>query len=447
MHPSTRLDKHSSRSWLLISSWSGLLDHFVGGFTQPSFVLFCKLVMAWIVCPGRHTITRLYLLAEPEGDRAHDAYHRFLRGGAWHLEHLWRTTTVLLVQSMCPSGRVQVAIDDTIFRKWGRKVEGSGRYKDPMRSLGRSVVYMSGLNFVCLTLLVSTSWGTLSIALPIGERLYRKQRSTHIELATEMLTDLADWLPDREFTVVADGAYSPLARAPLTRTVVVSRARMNAEIYDPEFPLPTARRPGRPRRRGNRLPTPAAMAADPCLPWRVCRVGVRGRVLERKVFARRVLWWATCRERPLLLVIVRDPAALNRDEYLFTTDLAATPDSVVSDYANRWVIEVMHRDCKQLLAAETPQCWRDHGPERAGAMSFLVYSLVWYRFLAHGTDSSRQPWPTRAWYASKRAPAFADALAYVRRQIWLESNLAGSRRHRLPNKFDLALIDALAYAA
>ncbi|HZU16771.1 MAG TPA: hypothetical protein VFD01_09285 [Candidatus Dormibacteraeota bacterium] len=44
--------------------------------------------MAWVMCPGRHTITRLYLIAEPDGDRARDAYHRFLRAGAWSLERL-----------------------------------------------------------------------------------------------------------------------------------------------------------------------------------------------------------------------------------------------------------------------------------------------------------------------------------------------------------------------
>jgi len=34
-----------------------------------------------VVCPGRHPITRLSLLAEPDGRRTHDAYHRFLRIG------------------------------------------------------------------------------------------------------------------------------------------------------------------------------------------------------------------------------------------------------------------------------------------------------------------------------------------------------------------------------
>lgn len=445
MHPSTRLDERSNRVPTAPSFWSELLASFGDGFTRPSFAIFCKLVLAWIICPGRHTITRLYLLAEAEGEHAHDAYHRFLRDGAWNLEQLWRMVTVLLVQKLCPEGPVHLGLDDTVFRKWGRKVEGSGRYKDPLRSLGHSVVYMSGLNFVCLSLLVPTSWGTLSLALPVGLRLYRKRTSTHIQLAVEMLTALAEWLPEREFMVVADGAYSPLARTPLERTTVISRSRKNAELYDPEFPR--RRRPGRPRRRGERLPSPAEMAADPNLPWRVCRVGVRGRVMERQIFARRVLWWATSGERPLLLVIVRDPAAVNRDEYLFSTDTAADPKVVVSAYADRWLIEVMHRDCKQLLAAETPQCWRRKGPERAGAMSLLVYSLVWYRYLTQCVEEGLQPWPRRAWYRAKATPAFADALASARRQLWLGRNLTGSRADRLPHKFDAALIEALAYAA
>lgn len=445
MHPNTHLDNGSSPGDTPSSSWSELLASFVDGFTKPSFAIFCKLVLAWIICPGRHTITRLYLLAEAEGEHAHDAYHRFLRDGTWNFEHLWRMVTVLLVQKLCPQGPVPLALDDTVFRKWGRKVEGSGRYKDPLRSWGGSVVYMSGLNFVCLTLLVCTRWGTLKLALPVGQRLYRKQASTHIKLAVEMLTAVAEWLPEREFVVVADGAYSPLARTRLERTTVISRSRKNAELYDPDFPH--QRRPGRPRRRGDRLPSPAEMAADPKLPWRVCPLRVRGRVLERQIFARRVLWWATCGQRPLLLVIVRDPSGVNRDEYLFSTDVVADPKAVVSAYADRWLVEVMHRDCKQLLAAESPQSWCRQGPERAGAMSFLVYSLVWFRYLTPCEEGSTQPWSVRAWYPNKTVPAFADALASARRHLWLGRNLMGSRDDRLPHKFDAALIEALAYAA
>ena len=61
------------------------------------------------------------------------------------MEQLWRKLTIALVDSLCPNGRLHLAVDDTIFQKWGRKVEGSGRYKDPVRSSGRDVVFVTGL--------------------------------------------------------------------------------------------------------------------------------------------------------------------------------------------------------------------------------------------------------------------------------------------------------------
>lgn len=188
MHPSTRYGKVlvesvSQPTSLSISSWLSMLSDFAHCFTRPSFGIFWKLIIAWVICPGRHTITRLYLLAEPDGSRAHDAYHRFLRVAAWSLEQLWRTLAVVLVEGLCPKGRLQLAVDDTIFQRWGRKVEGSGRYKDPVRSTGRDVVFVTGLNFVSVALLVRPPWSGMPLALPLCVRLYRKQGPTHIELA------------------------------------------------------------------------------------------------------------------------------------------------------------------------------------------------------------------------------------------------------------------------
>lgn len=65
--------------------------------------IFWKLIVAWVIGPGRHPITRLYSIAEPDGRRAHDTYHRFLRLGAWSLERLWRTLALLVV---APSARM-----------------------------------------------------------------------------------------------------------------------------------------------------------------------------------------------------------------------------------------------------------------------------------------------------------------------------------------------------
>jgi len=56
-------------------AWERLLSRFADLFTRPSTGLFCTLVTGWALCPGRRTVTRMISLADPQGRRAHDAYH------------------------------------------------------------------------------------------------------------------------------------------------------------------------------------------------------------------------------------------------------------------------------------------------------------------------------------------------------------------------------------
>lgn len=86
----------------------GTWDAFLGGcvmvFTQPSFILFQTLVSAWVLCPGRRTVTRMIGVADPEGEHAHDAYPRFLRAGVWTMAELWQVLVGLLVTRLAPAG-------------------------------------------------------------------------------------------------------------------------------------------------------------------------------------------------------------------------------------------------------------------------------------------------------------------------------------------------------
>jgi hypothetical protein len=52
-----------------VQSWLDLLSFFAPAFTAPTFALFLQLASAWVLCPGRHTLTRLYSLAEPKPAR------------------------------------------------------------------------------------------------------------------------------------------------------------------------------------------------------------------------------------------------------------------------------------------------------------------------------------------------------------------------------------------
>jgi hypothetical protein len=60
------------------AEWKALLRACAAVFTRPSCLLFWTLVSAWVLCPGRRTVTRMIGVADPDGTHAHDAYHRFL---------------------------------------------------------------------------------------------------------------------------------------------------------------------------------------------------------------------------------------------------------------------------------------------------------------------------------------------------------------------------------
>ena len=355
--------------------------------------------------------------ADPERQRPHDAFHYFFRDAAWMAWRLWRSQTIPLVAALCPSSHpLLLLVDDSLVHKSGRKVEGVGVCRDPIRSTAHKVVYALGLNVVLLCVCVRVPYLRQPIALPVHCRIYEKGGPSHVALAAAMLHDLAAWLPDHRFRLVGDGAYASLAKLGLPRTAVISRLRRDAALYDRPAPRQPGQR-GRPRKKGDRLPAPPDLAAQAAPEqWQTVDVRIRARTAQRLLLTRVVLWYEVTADLPLLLVIVRDPARHEHDDFFFTTDIAADPADVASDYNDRWTIEVVFHDTKQLLTPQHPQSWRRSGPARAVAVGFWLHTAVWLWFLR--TCAAKPAWPNRPWYASKCSPSFADALAALRAALW-----------------------------
>jgi len=424
-------------------AWELGLLVFAEVFTRPSFELFRELVSAWVLASGRRTVTGMIRALAPGGRRAHDAYHRFLRAGAWTLAPLWRLLLAQLVAQVSLRGPLQLNLDDTLFHKSGRKIEGAGVFRDAVRSGPSAVVYARGLNLVALALHVHPPWGGEPLGLPINVRLYRKGGPSHLDLAEEMIGQVADWFPGCSFVLACDGAYASLAGRRLPRTRVVSRMRRDAALYA----LPPRRRkrgPGRPRKRGQRLPDPRHLACRR-KGWVRARVDERGTPVQRLLLCLPVLWYAVCSDRPVLLVIVRDPAGRQPDDFFFTTDLQASGATVASRYAGRWCIEDTFRNVKQVLRGEDPQTWKGQGPERAAALSLWLYSAIWCWYIT--TQGTKPCWLLSPWYTSKRTPSFADALAALRRALWRERVFSKYDRRPLPRKTVTLILEALARAA
>lgn len=426
----------------ITSTWETIIQYFFPIFTVPTARIFFNLVNGWILCTARHTITSILPFADPSGQRAHDAYHRFFPDASWALSELWRLLTILLVRVFYPTGTIPTDLDDTLFHHSGRKVNGAGWWRDAVFSTVTKTVHARGLNLVVLTLRVNPPWGGEPLGLPINMRLHRKNGLSLIELAEEMLTEVGLWLPQRQFINHSDGFYASLAGWDIPNTHIISRMRRDALIYD----LPGKRRKkrrGRPRKKGKRLPSPQNMVKR-IHNWQLVETCERGKSRRRLVYAKKVIWYRVS-HRPVLLVISRDPTGKEKDDFFFTTDLSLALAEVISGFAGRWSIEDTFKNTKQFIGGQEPQSWKRKGPERAAGLSLWLYSVIWLWYLQQ--KSKKRYFFVRPWYPGKSTPSFADALSCVRRVLWQDRiNFVFGKKFVHSKNFEF-LIDALASAA
>jgi len=396
----------------------------------------------WVLCTCRRTLTGILMFADPWAKRAHDAYHRFLPNARWSMTEVWTLLAKILIHAFCRNGIIPLALDDTLFHRSGRKVDGAGWWRDAVRSTHKNTVYAWGLNLVVLTLQIQPPWGGEPLGLPINMRVHRKQGPTLIELAAQMINEVHQWFPQRPFRVVADGFYATLAGKDMGVVTMISRLRRDANLYD----LPPQRRKkqrGRPRTRGKKLAKLEKMAAH-IQNWQTVTFRQRGQTVKRRVYTRVVLWYAVSR-KPILLVISRDPNGKEKDDFFFTTDTTMNSADVAAGYADRWAIEDTFKNTKQLLGGQQPQTYKGQGPERAAGLSLWLYSMVWLWYLKQ--KCCRRYFIVQPWYRQKSAPSFADALSCLRRELWREriKYMFGSSAVH-DKKFEFVL-EALAPAA
>ncbi|GAG39033.1 unnamed protein product, partial [marine sediment metagenome] len=71
-----------------ISTWTDIIQYFFPIFTVPTTEIFLNLITGWILCTAKHTITGILPFADPTGQKAHDAYHRFFPDASWAMSEL-----------------------------------------------------------------------------------------------------------------------------------------------------------------------------------------------------------------------------------------------------------------------------------------------------------------------------------------------------------------------
>jgi hypothetical protein len=423
------------------------------------------LVVGTLLAPGKRTVTAALRVMGLAHTRRFERYHRVLNRAQWSSLAASRVLLSLLVAAFVPTGPLLVGIDETIERRRGKRIAAKGIYRDPVRSSHAHFVKASGLRWLCLMLLVPIPWAGRVWALPFLTALAPSERydqergrrhKTLVDWARQMLLVVRRWWPDRAIIAVADSSYAALELLAACQgwpqpVTVITRLRLDAALYAPAPPRRPRQR-GRPRLKGQRLATLAAVAADPTTRWARITIadwyGTGERAVE--IVSDTAVWYHTGRP-PVALrwVLIRDPHGEFATQALLCTDHAVAPAQVLAWFVCRWQLEVTFEEARRHLGVETQRQWSEQAIRRTTPALLGLFSLVTlvaHQRLVHPAEVTRQA----AWYRKPR-PTFSDALALVRRQLWTvavyQTSPPRAQMVKVPRALLERLTEALCYAA
>jgi hypothetical protein len=144
-----------------------VLAHFRPAFSAPTWRKASVLVVGTLLAHGRRMVTTA-LRQMGYADEPHFShYHHVLNRARWSaFEVSRRLLQLLVVTFVAADGIVEVAIDETLERRWGRQITKRGHYRDPLLSSKGQSVSTSGLRWVVVALLVRLPWTQRPWALP-----------------------------------------------------------------------------------------------------------------------------------------------------------------------------------------------------------------------------------------------------------------------------------------
>ena len=426
----------------LCNSFQTWTQHFSPVFSTPAFSLWTTLITGWALSPRTRFVSDMIVSSDATRRGAWRNYYRFFSQYKWAIDELYRILMTLLLERLLPANAVVVlAVDDTLCRKRGLGMFGVGMHHDPLISSKNKKLTSWGHSWVVVAVVVhGLPWAPDRVwSLPVGFRLYVNQQGvtkgkkkngaapkkkdpnhrTRPELALELLKMMAAWFPERRFLVVGDSLYGgkSIVRHLPDNLELMSRAPRDAALYAPA-PATSKKNPGRPRKKGERLPSIDQWADDPHSPWTTMKFdqyGLHGRMRWKH---QDCLYYTTGGSRVMRVLLVEDLSGKRGRQVFFCTSTQFNVPYLLRTYAQRWSIEVTFENCKQLLGIADPANRKEVAVRRTAPMAGVLYSLIvlWFDETGH----RHVQFPDRPWYTHKRTPSFGDMLTTLRRLSWEE---------------------------
>ena len=435
-------------------------------FTNPTWQKAQLLMVGTILATGQRTVAAALRVMGRSDQDDYARYHEVLNRAVWSPREAARILLLLLLRYLDRSdGPLIFGIDETLERRRGAKIRARGIYRDAVRSSRHQLVKASGLRWISLMWLGQVPWAGRHWALPVltvlapSSRYHQQQGRRHKKItdwARQMVILLRRWLPHRPLVLVGDNGYAVLdllhccqsLREPVT---LIARLRLDAALY---APAPT-RQPGqngRPALKGPRRPSLKTLLDQADVSWTVAAVSwYDGTTRTVELTSQTAVWYRSSKPAVTIRwVLVRDPEGAFDPQALLCTDPSANPTQILEWFVLRWQLEVTFQEARTHLGMETQRQWSDLAIARTTPALLGLFS--WTTLAAHSLQKQHPMIQrTAAWY-DKPSPTFVDAIALVRRHLWLASeglslSAGNSDTQELPVTLYHRMVDSLAYAA
>jgi DDE superfamily endonuclease/Archaeal putative transposase ISC1217 len=434
-----------------------LLLEFAPTFTRPTFQRFQLLLAAAILTTGRRTVSNLLRTVRTLAPGAPSSYHRVLSQAHWSGLRLAAILARFVLRRFGPPGRIRVVGDDTVDEHRGKKVYGKARHRDPVRSSHSYTAYRYGHKWVVLAVLVPFPFTSRPWALPLLVALYRSKEDnrrrrrphkTPAELMRLLLRVLLRWFPDRPFVFAGDTGFGNHELAAFAsqqggRLTLVSRFYPDAQLFELP-PVVAGKRPAhRPRKKGDRLPSPQEGLA--LYETRLAHVRWYGGGWRDVAYVTGVGHWYRSGAGLVAArwVYVHDLTATHRDDYLYSTDPEMSAEQIIEEYTGRWNIETLFEEMRSYLGLETTRGRLAQTVLRAAPCLFGLYGVV--ALLYEGLQERGLAVGQVQW-AQKQGVTFSDAITAVRRWLWADWVFARVDHDQAFAKLPDALKEVMLYA-
>jgi SRSO17 transposase len=416
-------------------SLAGMLQAFRPCFTAASFRTFVALVGGMIAQPARHTVCGMWQAAGLAGVRHHARGHRFFGRARWDPAQVSLVLLGLVVDRLVgPAAPVLIAVDDTLFRRSGRRVAATGWFHDgSAKTRAKDARVVWGNCWIVAGIIVRLPMLDRPVCLPVAATLCANNRAKKQALACALITRIAAALPGRSVHVVADSWYAGMDGASTVRpgaagrglpagVTVTSRPRHNAAFH--AIATPPVNKRGRPQRIGARLGTAKHLAATATATglWRTAIVHRYGQDTTVHLAEFTVLWYGVYRSRAVRVILLREPGHPTKTGYhlaLISTDLTTPDTDLIHRYAARWSIEICFEDAKQITGVGQARNRTPTAVARTVPFGLYTQTLVtlWYTEHGHHPDTVTDHRRHAPWYRTKTQPSYHDMIIKLRRTL------------------------------